>query len=296
MRRLACGVLLCAAASAAAAPQRAVFRGGTEVVAVPVSVMQGRSPVTGLNAADFVLLDNGVEQTIESVSMAMLPIELTVILGTAPWTERDRLVRSGEHTDRLHEMLGPEDRIRVVTSGERVKDSVSLQAPSDRFREHREIRQTRGSSAVDALFYALAQPVDPGRRALVVFFTDGSDTWSTLDPRHLPPIVSVADAVIHVVFHDRPSIDSRFPEADRWRDTVDALRDAVRRSGGLEHRLDERDAVLRRVLEDFRSSYLLRYTPTGVDQPGWHQITVTVKRPGRFSIRARQGYEVKAES
>ena len=45
----------------------------------------------------------------------------------------------------------------------------------------------------------------------------------------------------------------------------------------------------RRVLEDFRSSYVLYFTPRGVDRAGAHTLEVRVKRPG-VDVRARRGY------
>jgi hypothetical protein len=304
MNRLALPIALCGvlAAGVSGSAQRTVFRTGTEVVLVPVSVVQGRNPVAGLTSADFVLLDNGVAQTIDVLPMDEQPIDVTVILGTAPLPERDRLVRSGASTDRLHEMLRADDRIRVISAGSRWTPGRA-EAPSEsRFRD-RELVQTRGSSTLDALFYALTVPVEPDRRHLLVFFTDGRDTWSTLEPRQMAPLVARSDAVIHVVFYDQPPDPGRAPpllvnspDPGRWRASVGALRDAARRTGGHTHQLDDRAAAFRQILDDFRSSYLLRYSPQGVTPGGWHEIAVKVTRPGRFTIRARSGYEGKAGS
>jgi VWFA-related protein len=46
----------------------------------------------------------------------------------------------------------------------------------------------------------------------------------------------------------------------------------------------------RHVLDDFRASYLLSYTPRGVVPAGWHAITVKVKNP-RYTVRTRKGYD-----
>jgi hypothetical protein len=47
---------------------------------------------------------------------------------------------------------------------------------------------------------------------------------------------------------------------------------------------------LARVLADFRSSYTLRFTATGVPRQGWHELVVRIDRPGGFVVRARKGY------
>lgn len=48
---------------------------------------------------------------------------------------------------------------------------------------------------------------------------------------------------------------------------------------------------LRDVLDEVRGSYVLRYTPKGVLETGWHPITVTVTRGGGYDLRVRPGYE-----
>jgi hypothetical protein len=48
--------------------------------------------------------------------------------------------------------------------------------------------------------------------------------------------------------------------------------------------------VFLRAFEDFRSSYLIRYSPTGVPRGGWHDVSVRVTRSGRHEVRVRSGY------
>jgi hypothetical protein len=48
--------------------------------------------------------------------------------------------------------------------------------------------------------------------------------------------------------------------------------------------------VFRTTLEDFRASYVLQYTAEGVAPEGWHELSVSVKKRGRYDIRARKGY------
>ena len=49
-----------------------------------------------------------------------------------------------------------------------------------------------------------------------------------------------------------------------------------------------RDTFLQ-VIQEFRSRYLLTYTPRGVDARGWHPIEVKLKNR-RGQVRARRGY------
>ena len=45
-----------------------------------------------------------------------------------------------------------------------------------------------------------------------------------------------------------------------------------------------------RALEDFRTSYVLRYVKAGGVEPGWHELAVRVTKPGPYDVRARKGY------
>jgi hypothetical protein len=44
------------------------------------------------------------------------------------------------------------------------------------------------------------------------------------------------------------------------------------------------------AFEEFRTSYVVRYTFKGTSRPGWHEIRVQVNRPGRVEVRALRGY------
>jgi hypothetical protein len=55
-------------------------------------------------------------------------------------------------------------------------------------------------------------------------------------------------------------------------------------------RTDNITSTFRRVLEEFRSSYVLHFTPKDVARQGFHTIAVRVKRPETLDIRARTGY------
>ena len=74
------------------------------------------------------------------------------------------------------------------------------------------------------------------------------------------------------------------------------IEQAAVRTGGQLHRqtlLFRSSSIartFRTILEDFRQSYVLRYTATGVDPRGWHAINVTVPAMRNVTIRARQGY------
>jgi hypothetical protein len=48
-------------------------------------------------------------------------------------------------------------------------------------------------------------------------------------------------------------------------------------------------AAFKRVLDDYRRSYVLYFEPQGVPSAGWHALKVEVPA-ARYTIRARSGY------
>jgi hypothetical protein len=71
------------------------------------------------------------------------------------------------------------------------------------------------------------------------------------------------------------------------------LAEAAERTGGRVHAPIFGGSLVRmfeQVFDDFRTSYILRYTPAGVRPDGWHDLKVEVPSQPRATIRARRGY------
>ena len=47
--------------------------------------------------------------------------------------------------------------------------------------------------------------------------------------------------------------------------------------------------TFQKILQDFRSRYILSYSPQGVPMDGFHRLEARVKRRG-LSVKARPGY------
>ena len=294
---LAVGAL--AVGTGAIAAQQPTFRSRTDTVTVNVSVMNGRQPVTGLTSSDFALTDNNAPQLLDAVSLEHVPIDLTLVITGYP------VDRSAEHrqanisAEATRQLLRPVDRLRLVIVNHEVAGAL---VPSDtRLADEAPGYWIPGIALTDGLFYALAWPVDADRRHLVVAFTDGDDNWSTLETEMLPKLASHSDAVVHAVFWASPDkAGSRGatiygpPTAPiaSWESSYRLVGAAVKQTGGTIQRTKQAPQALSSIIADFRSSYVLRYTPTELS-PGWHELRVRLTKPGSFTIRARQGYELR---
>jgi hypothetical protein len=70
-----------------------------EVVTVDVSVTRADAPVLGLAADDFVVTDNGIQQRIDTVTVAPVPLSVTLVLDTSlsvAGARLDSLIRASE--------------------------------------------------------------------------------------------------------------------------------------------------------------------------------------------------------
>jgi hypothetical protein len=289
----ACAALLLAAVLVHRTEAQAPFRSNRTVVSVNVSVKDRNAPVPDLTAADFVLTDNGVAQTIEAVGMETFPIDLTVVLDTSGSTGSG-IARLLAETEALAGRLRPSDRFRLLTIDTYVHEVVALQS-AGRIAWPARIPFNGASAVHDALFAGLVTPVDVDRRHLLIALTDGIDTFSVLDATMVRDAAQRSDVLLHLVGVTFTPAQAPVPPnwLPRRSQDLDVLGDAARRTGGDLHEAgplgpDAMRAV-HAAMDDFRSSYVLRYSP-GVTSAGWHKLEVKLKRRGTFTIRARQGY------
>ena len=302
----AMAIAISLAATAAAAPQTGaqapaaqtpVFRAGADVVAVEASVRRDRRPVAGLKAEDFELLDNGVPQHIVDVNHEKLPIDVTVLLDVSASVTGPALDELRRALRQLRGDLGAVDRLRLVTFNMGMHRVVDFTEPAPSIDRALASVGGAGSSAVfDTLAVALTAPVPAGRRQLVVLFSDGQDSSSITDAETLLDVARRTTPTVAVVLtssaRQRPA--SLLRTATKLGSaTVGEVADQIAgETGGFVASIEPGDnltSTFRRVLDQFRSSYVLFFTPTGVDRQGSHTLEVRVKRV-KADVRARRSY------
>ncbi len=300
---------LCAAAPAAhiglvsgqsAAPQQnaPAFRSSTATVSVAVSVKRGNSIVSNLTAKDFHLTDNGVPQTVEAVAIESLPIDVSLFLDTSGSTS-GKLDDMKRDVQAIVKLLRPGDRFRLLTIGDAVYEAVPWVDAGTAITV--DLQPVGGISLIhDALMLALLHPTDVGRRHLVVGMTDRQDCGSVIPSSLLLELAGRSESVVHLVDYHGGGGTARYRVRDcsprAHGNGVSMIDEAARRTGGelrqqgWFRRASSLVGAFETIFNDFRQSYVLRYSPAGVSSRGWHAIAVTL--PGRkdLTIRARQGY------
>jgi VWFA-related protein len=304
-------------------PQQPVFRSRTDVVTIDVSVRSQGTPAAGLTAKDFVLLDNGVPQTVEQIDMEAVPVDVSILLDLNE-DLADDLGGMSNQIPRIVAMLRPTDRVRVTAINTHVTDLIRAQTAA-------EVPALRGlkpqglSSAFDGIAAALLRHVDPNRRHLVIALTNGIDAISALDAKAVSDIARYSNATLYIALADIVILPGPPPEYQSGRQRLDAARcaasgvcspskrfwqpygdyefpilsEAADITGGklyLPGIFTDRTAaaIFKKVFEDYRASYVLRYVPKGAPTTGWHEVKVTIPGQPSFDVQARRGYFVEA--
>jgi VWFA-related protein len=271
------------AASISATTQRRTFRSGTEAIRVDVLVSERGRPVQGLREGDFELRDNGVLQQIALVDPSGAPLHVVMMLDVSDSLAGEPIAYLRAAARMLVTRISKEDRVSLVTFNNQVTVHFK-NSPIERLTIDSQLQsiQPAGPTAlIDgvAAGFALADPALG--RSLGVVFSDGVDTASWLEDVSVLEAAKRIDAVVYAV------------SGVRGRDNA-FLNLLTSTTGG---RLFEIASLKRlsdafvAVIQEFRTRYVLMYTPT-FPAAGWHNLDVKVKGRSSAVVKARSGYFV----
>jgi VWFA-related protein len=266
--------------SSVAVAQGPTFSARTELVRVDVLVTTDGQPVTGLEPGDFEVLDNGVPQAAELVAFENAPLNVALALDMSRSVRGLKLIQLRAAARMVIGSLTDRDRAALLSFASTVFSRVPLTADAARLIGGlNEPPDTGDTALVDASYAAILLSEADSGRPLVVIFSDGIDTASFLRADSVLETARRSDAVVYAV-----STGSAQPGS-----FLDQL--CARTGGRLIDATSIEDfrQTFLGLLNEFRHRYLLSYTPTGVDQLGWHDLEVRVKNR-RVTVRARPGY------
>jgi VWFA-related protein len=274
-----------------------VFRAGVEAVWLDVFVSSREAPVTGLSAADFEVLDNGVGQLARVADLEAVGVTAVLVLDTSESVRGPRLEDLKLACRALLDRLTARDQAALLT----FSHQLVLRSPASADREQLSralalVPAAGATSAFDALYAALKHPWP--ERPMVLLFTDGADTLSWLRPDDVLQAARESEALVHVVA-SAPGVNDVDETAFPVRAVAEQrrrLREIVETTGGRFWELPPGGSLEKPFLEilaAMRARYLLSYEPRGVERPGRHRLQVKVK--GRsLDVRHRLEYSVPA--
>jgi VWFA-related protein len=279
MRTITAVIVGVACLGVAAVGQTPTFSRRTDVVRLDVLVTDGAQPITGLEARDFEVLDNGVPQKVELVSFENAPLNVVLALDMSRSVRGAKLVQLRSSAQMVIGSLAARDKGALLGFASTVFSRVPLTDDRMRLTEALTIDPTTGDTAlIDASYGAMLLSESDEGRPIVMIFSDGVDTASFLTAESVLNTTRRSEAVVYAVATTGATPDP-------------FLLELCRNTGG--RLVDVRTASLYRqtflgLLSEFRQRYLLSYTPSAT-QPGWHALDVRVKDRAA-TIRVRPGY------
>jgi VWFA-related protein len=280
--------------------QDAQFRASVDVVRIEALVLERGHPVAGLTAADFVVTDDGVPQTIAVRPLAREPIDVAIALDVSSSVRGNRLelLRGGVRA--LVTLLTPADRATLLTFDHAVALGPRDVEPAAIEARLRAITAQGWTSLFDAATAAIVWSAGRQRPMLILVFSDGGDTVSWTRSEQVLALSRRADAVVDAVVTGGFSpmgvrLNARRMESARrvW-ETPDELllEDLAFQTGGRVRDVESGRRLteaFRESLEQFRARYEITYS-AGNQKAGWHEVEVRVPRRTQAVVHARRGY------
>ena len=284
-------VLTTSLLAVAVGAQQPIFRSGTEVVDLYVTVTDGNGRlVPSLSQEDFEILDEDTSQEIVLFENEVRPITVVVMLDTsASMTNSLDLLMAG--AEQFIIRMLPEDKGKVGAFNSKIQILPDDGFSSDRDALIRHLDQlqfgnpTRLYDAVGASIDAL-QGVE-GRKVVLVF-TDGEDTQHAIGWREVLDKARAEEVMIYTIGLEV----EYFNGVRRVRSRPDGrLKTFAEETGGGYFELkntDDLGPTFTRVAQELHSQYVLGFAPT-VRDGKLHDLEVRIAQRG-MTARARQTY------
>jgi Ca-activated chloride channel homolog len=285
--------------------QQPTFKTGVDVVTVDVSVSRSGEHLSGLEARNFSLFDNGARQKIDKVTVEEVPLEAYFVFDVSGSVEGAKLRQMEEAAEAFLAGLTRRDKVALVTFAGKVEIRQPLTADFDAFR--RALSEVKAGGQT-ALFDATRRTIDlrehNDSRAVVVVLTDQHDNASNTTEKQAIETAERSDVIAYGVLAEEESggmggglrggmgggMGFRPPEMQFQ---IGFLRSLAEATGGRVFRTNARlrlGEVFELVLDDARTRYVLSYRPEKVT-PGWHKLQVKLV-DAKGDVVARRGYYV----
>lgn len=273
------------------------FRAGVDIVSLTVTVTDPDGHyVTGLDANDFAVYEDGARQDIQFFNRSNLPVALSLLLDTSASME-EKMATAQEAAVGFARRLRPEDLGELIDFDSRVE--VTQPFTNNPGELEAAIRKTSagGSTALyNAVYIALkelkkvkAKSESDVRRQAIVLLSDGEDTSSLVTYDQVLDLAKRSETAIYTIgLRSKDDLQTKgFNEAQF------VLRDLAQQTGGRmfsPSKVEDLSGVYSQISEELASQYLLGYISRNTKRDGaWRRVVVQTDRPG-VAARTKQGY------
>lgn len=269
---------------------KATIRVDANLVLVPVTVLDPLARmVTGLEAENFQVFENGAQQKLVSFGSEDSPLSIGIVLDTSG-SMGSKLEISRQAVAEFFRSANPEDEAFLVEFSDRPELAVPFTHDLSRIENEILTARSRGNTALlDGVTVAVAQmrKATHPRKALILL-SDGGDNHSRYTESEVKNRVKESDVQIYAMgiysgggdINDDPMLLTRLSELTGGRHFEVGLQDLVE--------------VAAKIGIELRNTYLLGYTPSNGARDGKYRSIVVKVTPPRgmpkLTASWRRGY------
>src|SRR5437867_10838257 len=279
---------------AAGAQQRPVFRTGVDLVNVGVTVTDRKGNlVTALTADDFVIFEDGKKQTLayfatgETDASKAPEMHLGLMLDVSESMGEDMSFTKTASIKFLNTLTDAVD-ITVVDFDTEVRAARYSQSEFARLIERIRQKKAGGSTALyDAIGVYLDGAGAQDGRKIVLVYTDGGDTRSSISLPELMDLLKASDVTMYAI----GELEHQFSSTKNQQRMI--LQRIAEVTGGrafFPTAVKELDSVYEKVVAQIRAQYTLAYVSANEKADGaWRRVEVKAVRKD-LRVRSRRGY------
>ena len=277
----------------AAWPHGQVFRSAVDMASFGVTVTDKKGELAvGLGRDDFEVVEDGVRQAITLFArgdQAESPVDLHLgLLFDTSGSMEESIGFSRSAAIKFLNAVPDAKDITLVAVDTKVQVTRYGQNDFARLVERIRRKQPDGMTALyDAVgVYLDGAQNEEGRRVLVLY-TDGGDTSSTLNYTEIQDLLRASDLTLYAIgFLANLSQSAQMDQRMRLR----ALAEITGGEAFFPGELKELDATYAHVLSGIRAQYTVGYLSANTRTDGsWRKVEIKVTRPG-LKVRTRRGY------
>jgi Ca-activated chloride channel family protein len=272
------------------------FRADVDLVSLAVTIAHDEGqPVTDLEQHDFEIYEDGQLQSVRyfargAESGKEVPLRLALLFDTSGSMGQDIRLSRTSAIKFLNAMPHAEDMTLVEFDTE-VRLSRYSQDDFARLVERIRGRKPFGFTALyDALGTYLAGASELDGRKVLIIYTDGGDTRSSMSWSETLGLLKASDVTIHSIgFLEHQSAAAQFAQKRQLQQIAEIT------GGRAFFPRDGKDVDLAydSILAELEAQYVMGYISTNPRMDGrWRKVEIKVKRPElkRAQIRTRPGY------
>jgi Ca-activated chloride channel family protein len=238
--------------------------------------------VTGLEADNFRVFEDNIEQEVVNFSSEDVPISIGVILDLSG-SMANKLGKAKEAALQFFKIANPEDEFFLVGFNERAQVFSPFTSNVEDLQGRMLAASAKGKTALlDAIYLGLSKMrgAQNGKRALLII-SDGGDNNSRYNEKDIKQLVREADTQLYSIGIFEPiAYRSRTPEELNGPSLLNEMTELTGGRAFTVENLNDLPDIAAKIGMELRNQYILGYRPSNkAHDARWRKIKIKLRTP-----------------